>query len=105
MTVAPAATVPNAATTVPFVPTGGPRHAPWLAEQARNVVAPGSGSDADTAVAAIAPVFTTEIVNVTVPPGATGLGAADFVTPIVATSGVGVGVGVGVAVASRSPWV
>jgi hypothetical protein len=67
--------------------------------QDRNVIAPGSGSAAVTVVAGFTPVFATEIVNVTVPPGATGLGAADFVTPIDATTGVEVGVGVGVGVA------
>ena len=81
------------------MPTGGPRHAPWLAVQERYVIVPGSGSEAVTAVAGITPVFVTRVVNVTAPPGATGLGAADFVTPIVATTGVRVGVGVGVAVA------
>jgi hypothetical protein len=81
------------------VPTGGPRQAPWLVAQDRNVIAPGSGSEAVTAFAAFALAFVTEIVNVTVPPGATGLGAADFVTPIAATTGVEVGVDVGVAVA------
>jgi hypothetical protein len=85
--------------TMPFCPTFGPLHDPRLVAQETNVVPFGSGSVTPTFVAIPGPLFVTVIVQVTLPPLATGSGVSTFDTARSAPgSGVAVGVGVAVAV-------
>lgn len=58
---APGASEPRSNVTVPFCPTGGPVHVPWLDVQLTNTVPVGSGSVTVTARAVPGPALRTTI--------------------------------------------